>query len=213
MSSPNGPSDRRQALVNLLRLSGLGAVSAGAGIWLSARSKHPAESQALSFKARPSIPQDPNLPEMVVAQGDDPRALVQKALDALGGMKRFIARGDVVLVKPNIGWDRTPEQAANTNPQLVAEVVRLCREAGASRVIVSDISCNEPRRCFSRSGIAEAATAEGAEVILPERGFSKESTCKGVWGRGWCSSLFSPPTRSSTSRSPSNTACPASRWA
>jgi len=74
----------------------------------------------------------------------------------------------VVVVKPNIAWDRTPEQAANTNPLAVAEMVRQCLDAGAKKVIVTDVSCNESRRCFQRSGIARAAAAEGAEIVLPE---------------------------------------------
>jgi uncharacterized protein (DUF362 family) len=72
-----------------------------------------------------------------------------------------------VTIKPNIGWDRTPAQAANTNPMLVAEMIRLCFEAGAAEVIVSDISCNDPRRCFLRSGIRDAAEKAGAKVFLP----------------------------------------------
>ena len=76
------------------------------------------------------------LPQLVVARNDpDPAALVRKAVDALGGMKRFISRGDVVVVKPNIGWDRTPIHAANTNPAVVAEVVRLVLDAGAEVVL------------------------------------------------------------------------------
>lgn len=108
------------------------------------------------------------LPQLVVARNDpDPAALVRKAVDALGGMKRFISRGDIVVVKPNIGWDRTPIHAANTNPQVVAEVVRLVLDAGAKKVIVTDASCNEPNRCFQRSGIWKAAYDAGAEVVLP----------------------------------------------
>ncbi len=107
--------------------------------------------------------------DLVVAREDpDPAALVRKAIDAMGGMKRFVARGDVVVVKPNIGWDRTPLQAANTNPLVVAEVVRLALDAGAKRVVVTDASCNEPNRCFTRSGIWKAAHDAGADVRLPE---------------------------------------------
>jgi len=73
-----------------------------------------------------------------------------------------------VVLKPNIGWDRVPQQAANTNPDLVKRVAELCFDAGAKKVIVTDVSCNDPRRCFQRSGIAASATAVGAEVILPE---------------------------------------------
>lgn len=166
---------RRDALAKLLRLGGLGAASAGAGGWLSGRRRRPEASQSptYSYKVRESVLPDPSLSQLVVAQGDDPRLLVRRSIDELGGMRRFVAAGDVVLIKPNIGWDRTPEQAANTNPLVVAEVVRLCRDAGARRVIVTDVSCNDPRRCFPRSGIPAAALAEGAEVFLPEDRFLK----------------------------------------
>jgi uncharacterized protein (DUF362 family) len=107
-------------------------------------------------------------PELAIATtSTDPAELVRKAIDALGGMRRFVSRGDVVAVKPNIGWDRTPLHAANTNPLVVAEVVRLAFDAGAKIVTVTDASCNEPNRCFQRSGIWKAAYDVGANVILP----------------------------------------------
>jgi uncharacterized protein (DUF362 family) len=93
--------------------------------------------------------------------------MVRHALDALGGMRRFVSRGDVVVLKPNIGWDRTPMQAANTNPEVVAQLVTLCLDAGARRVVVTDASCNDPGRCFQRSGIWARAHRAGAEVVLP----------------------------------------------
>jgi len=89
------------------------------------------------------------------------------------------------LLKPNIGWDRTPEQAANTNPQVVAEVVRQCWNAGARKVIVTDVSCNDPRRCFQRSGIAEAARKEGADVILPDPARYKNVNLQGEVLHDW----------------------------
>jgi len=176
---------RREALVQLLRLTGVAALAGGLEVWLTTRSRHPEEALAPTSKRNFSVAVDPNLPEMVVAQGDDPSALVRRALEELGGIRRFIARGDVVVVKPNIGWDRSPEQAANTNPDVVAEVVRLCVAAGAARVVVTDVSCNEPRRCFERSGIAAAARAEGAQVVLPEERKFREVDLRGdvlnVW--------------------------------
>jgi uncharacterized protein (DUF362 family) len=96
----------------------------------------------------------------------------------------------VVVLKPNIAWDRTPEQAANTNPDVVAEVVRQCWQAGAKRVIVTDVSCNEPRRCFQRSGIQAAARAEGAEVILPDPELFREVDLGGVVLKSW--PVFTP---------------------
>ena len=113
------------------------------------------------------------LPSLAVARGSlergdtDPAGLVGRAVDALGGMRRFISRGDRVVVKPNIGWDRTPLQAANTSPRVVAEIVRLAYDAGAKNVVVTDASCNEASQCFTASGIWKAAYDVGAEVILP----------------------------------------------
>jgi uncharacterized protein (DUF362 family) len=108
------------------------------------------------------------LPELVIAKhGTDPAALTRRAIDTLGGMKRFISRGDVVVVKPNIGWDRMPIHAANTNPDVVATVVQMAFEAGAKRVVVTDASCNDPNRCFQRSGIWRSAYKLGADVIIP----------------------------------------------
>ena len=127
---------------------------------------------------------------MTVVQNGEPRALAQQAIENLGGMGRFVAKQDVVVLKPNIAWDRTPEQAANTNPDLVAEVVRQCWQAGAKRVIVTDVSCNEPRRCFQRSGIQAAARAEGAEVILPDPDSFREVDMGGVVLKSW--PVFAP---------------------
>jgi uncharacterized protein (DUF362 family) len=184
--APEGPaSSRREMIVNLLRLGALSTAVAGLGFWLNGRSRRPEEPLPARLKSDFTVLPDPNLPIMVIAQGDDPRRLVREAVKKLGGIGRFIARGDVVVIKPNVAWDRTPEQAANTNPDVVAEAVRLCREARAGKIIVTDVSCNDPRRCFERSGIAAAARGEGAEVILPsERGF-REVDLGGEVLRSW----------------------------
>ena len=92
--------------------------------------------------------------------------LTEKAVEAIGGLKRFISRGDIVWVKPNIAWDRTPETAANTNPDVLATVVRLCLEAGAKTVKVGDNPCNPAPRTYEASGLAAAARSAGAEVVF-----------------------------------------------
>ena len=60
--------------------------------------------------------------DLCVARGQDAARITRAAVDGLGGMGRFVSRGDIVVVKPNIGWDRTPEYAATTNPAVVAAV-------------------------------------------------------------------------------------------
>ena len=176
---------RREALIKLLRVAGAGAGAAGLGVWLSEHSWRPETALAMAAKHGHTVAADPKLPEMAIIQGGDPTQLARQAVEELGGMRRFISRGDVVLVKPNIGWDRTPEQAANTNPDVVAEIVRQCASAGAKRIIVTDVSCNDARRCFQRSGIAEAAKLAGADVILPEPSRFKEVDLQGEVLHTW----------------------------
>jgi uncharacterized protein (DUF362 family) len=123
--------------------------------------------------------------DLAVAHGTPPAKITRAAVDALGGMKRFVSRGDVVVVKPNIGWDRTPEYAANTNPEVVAAVVRLCLEAGAKRVKVFDHPVSDPRRTYKQSGIADAAAAAGAVVsFIDDRKF-KDMQINGHSLKSW----------------------------
>lgn len=126
------------------------------------------------------VPGGSTAPVLAIARSStDPAELVRRAVDALGGMRRFVSRGDVVAVKPNIGWDRMPVHAANTNPAVVAEVVRLAFDAGAKVVVVTDVSCNEANRCFQRSGIWRAAHSLGATVILPAEHRFREIRMRG----------------------------------
>lgn len=182
--------NRREALIRLLRLGGAATGMAGLGIWLGERSQRPEPASAFSSKRSHTVPPDLQLPEMAIILGDDPAQLARLAIAELGGIRRFISRTDIVVVKPNIGWDRTPEQAANTNPAVVAEVVRQCWDAGAKKVIVTDVSCNEARRCFERSGIAEAARHEGADVLLPDPSDFKDVDLQGSVLRNW--QVFAP---------------------
>jgi len=185
-SEPPAPLDRREALLRILRLAGLSTGAAAAAYWLSTRSIPPTEAgPQLITRRNHTVAPNPALPDMAVIHGGEPRQLVQRALEELGGIQRFISRADIVVVKPNIGWDRTPEQAANTNPELVAEVVRQCLTAGAQKVIVTDVSCNDPRRCFKRSGIADAARAEGAEILLPDPAKFKQVDLGGDLLQDW----------------------------
>lgn len=106
----------------------------------------------------------PNLPSVVFVKGGTQRERVRTAVEMLGGITRFVKKGYTVVVKPNIGWDRSPEQAADTDPEVVAGIVEICREAGADRVLVFDRPCNKAERCYENSGIREAAEKAGAMV-------------------------------------------------
>jgi uncharacterized protein (DUF362 family) len=106
------------------------------------------------------------LHDLSVAKGDDPGLITRKSIEGLGGMEKFVKKGSVVVIKPNIAWDRQPEYAADTNPEVVAALVQMCYEAGAKRVNVFDIPCNSPERCYENSGIRKAALEKGAKVYF-----------------------------------------------
>jgi uncharacterized protein (DUF362 family) len=106
-----------------------------------------------------------NPADAVWVEGGEPEALLKAALENLGGLNRFISTGDVVVIKPNIGWDRAPEYAANTNPDLIDALVKATLDAGAKTVKVFDRTCNTAQRCYSNSQIEEKAKSAGAEVF------------------------------------------------
>ncbi len=125
--------------------------------------------------------------DLVVARGEgkSPEAITKAAIDFVGGIRKFISRGDVVIIKPNIGWDRLPEQAANTNPEVVATLVKLCFDAGAKKVRIFDRTVNDPRRCYKQSGIADAVTPLGAELsFIDDRRFV-DMSIKGQVLKSW----------------------------
>ena len=109
----------------------------------------------------------PSDPKLSIARGDDVDKMVRAALEPMGGIRRFVSLGDVVLLKPNVAFDRAPAMGATTSPELVGAVARLCREAGAKKVIVTDNPIESPESCFAKSGVGKAAEAAGAVVMLP----------------------------------------------
>lgn len=103
--------------------------------------------------------------DMVAVMGGEPVEMFRKGIAELGGMKKFVKKGQKIVVKPNIGWDKVPELAGNTNPLLVQEIVKQCFDAGASEVTVFDHTCDDWRKCYKNSGIEDAAQAAGAKVV------------------------------------------------
>ena len=102
--------------------------------------------------------------DLVAIMGGNPVAMFDLAIQELGGIGTFVKEGQKVLVKPNIGWDRTPEYAANTNPLLVQRVIEHCLKAGARVVYVFDHSIDNWTTCYKNSGIEKAARNAGAKV-------------------------------------------------
>lgn len=103
--------------------------------------------------------------DLVIAKNGSPSQLLQAAMTPLGGMGRFVKKGQRVVIKANIAWARTPEQACTNNPELLTALVKMCYEAGAKKVAVWDHTCDNYQFCFSRSGLKEAGQKAGADVL------------------------------------------------
>ncbi len=94
---------------------------------------------------------------------------VKKAIELVGGINRFVKPGDIVVVKPNIGWNTPPQLKADTDPIVVRTIVHLSFQALASKVYVFDRTCSNPRLAYRNSGIARAAEEAGAKVLYVNR--------------------------------------------
>jgi len=103
--------------------------------------------------------------ELVAIKGGDPGAMFDRAIQSMGGMEKYIMKGQKVVIKPNIGWDAVPERASNTNPQLIGRIVEHCLAAGAKDVYVFDHTINEWRRCYKNSGIEKATKDAGGKIV------------------------------------------------
>jgi uncharacterized protein (DUF362 family) len=164
--APEADDERRAVLrVGIAAAIALGAV--GLGLGLRGRDAHGKDKTLPKLKDH-RVGKVAGAVEMAIARGADAAANVRRAVAAVGGMERFVKRGDRVVIKPNIGWNRLPEQAANSNPDVVAEVVKLVAAAGAAKIWVTDVSVNTAEQCFARSGIEKAARAAGATVVHPD---------------------------------------------
>ena len=154
---------RREVLRQWLPPAVAGMALAGLGLGFSNRA---GRHQPPSVESLP-LPRDWRVePEaagvLATSCGGGPVANLRQAVAAMGGIGAFVKPGERVAIKPNCAWDRTPEQAANTDPELIGELVRQCLSAGAASVTVLDNSCHDPGRAFTRSGIEKASRDAGA---------------------------------------------------
>jgi uncharacterized protein (DUF362 family) len=171
VQAPPAPApERGLSRRDVLRVAACAGVAAGSvGLGLAIKDRNPGGRQKKLAAIRDHrVARPAGSVGMAIVRGPDAAANVTRAIEALGGISAFVRRGDKVAIKPNVGWNRLPEQAANTNPDVVAQIVRMVLAAGAARVWVTDYPVNTAERCFERSGIAQAARAAGATVVMPD---------------------------------------------
>lgn len=102
--------------------------------------------------------------DLTAVMGGEPDIMFDKAIAAIGGMGKYVKKNQKVVVKPNIGWDTTPERAANTNPKLVKRIIEHCLQAGAKEVVVFDYTCDNWQKCYKNSGIEKAVKDAGGKI-------------------------------------------------
>ncbi|MFM2082102.1 MAG: hypothetical protein RL380_793 [Verrucomicrobiota bacterium] len=173
-----------------------GAAVAGKLLWQPKHFVPGFEAQkGLSLK---SYRLEPNklLPTMAIAHGTEHEKTIRAALGALGGMERFIQHGDVVMIKPNVAFDRPPALAATTHPDALRAVAKLCFEAGATKVVIADNPINSPTGCFLKSGLTAVASELNLDLLYPESASFSPLQMDGEILRNW--TFFSAPFKRAT---------------
>ena len=103
--------------------------------------------------------------DLVAIRDGEPEDMFDKGIESLGGLSNFVKKGQTVVVKPNIGWDVSPERAGNTNPKLVKHIIEKCFKAGAKDVYVFDHTCDDWRETYKTSGIEQAVKDAGGTIV------------------------------------------------
>lgn len=148
-----------------------------------------AYSAGLSFSVPEVFALSQPSPDLAVVTGQQYKDIVAKSIELLGGMSKFVRPGDTVVIKPNIGWDRSPEQAANTNPLVVQGLIEMVLDAGASKIRLFDHTCNEKRRCYQNSGMVDMVKGIGSKKVrldhIDRRKFISVNIEKGKSLKNW----------------------------
>ena len=123
--------------------------------------------------------------DLIAVRNGEPEAMFDRGIAALGGMGRFVKRGQTVLIKPNASPGNSPEYASDTNPALVAQIIKHCHEAGAAKVLVTDNTFTWGNRSwlgnFEKTGIGEATTGNRAQLVpAQQERYYQEVTVNGV---------------------------------
>jgi uncharacterized protein (DUF362 family) len=175
MNFANHAITRRESIKRLLKLSGGLALAGSATLPVHAGREVLASNDDGGFivDARAAQP------------GYSIRELTRKTLESAGGMNRFISKGDVVVIKPNVSWAREPHLAATTHPEVLTAVIELCQEAGAKKIRIADHTIHNAQRCFATTGVGTVAKETRADLVFPRSSLMRNMKLSGhrldVW--------------------------------
>ena len=207
MATPNdgspsqGPSNSVNRREFLWRLGATGALIAGSGyagakLWQPNHFVPGFQKVSGLQLANYALEKSTVQPSLAIAHGTDHEKVVRAALGALGGMERFIQHGDVVMIKPNVAFDRPPALAATTHPDALRAVAKLCFEAGARKVVVADNPINSPTGCFFKSGLTAVASEMNLDLMYPETNSFAPLSLTGEILKEW--TFFNTPFKQAT---------------
>ncbi|MFH1242111.1 MAG: DUF362 domain-containing protein [Pseudomonadota bacterium] len=163
------PITRRESIKKLLRMSSGFVITGAMGSALQMPFSAWASPEKTGFLVKGKAQ----------TKGYSVKELTKKVFEAAGGIEKFVSRGDVVVVKPNISWARPPGLAATTNPEVLEAVVELCQGAGAKKVRIADNTIHDARRCFAITGAGMVAKKTGADLVFPRSSLMRDMKIRG----------------------------------
>lgn len=173
---------RRRQFLTRVGKAGISITAAGTVAWLLYDSKGPSGKPVTTDQlvTLPDFSVSHKTGDTIsIVEGSERIKTVEKGIEMLGGIDRFVKKGETVAIKPNVAFASPPMLGATAQPELVAQVVTLCLKAGAAQVIVTDNPINDPASCFTLSGIGKASSQAGAKVILPREYHFRYTTLAG----------------------------------
>jgi uncharacterized protein (DUF362 family) len=176
MSDPRDKTSRREFLARSVKVAATVAAAGGLSGWLVNRSLEVAPSELVTlgdYRAAQTAGR------MAVVEGTDRATMLRQGIDGIGGLSKFVKMGERVLIKVNAAFATPASMGATTHPEVAAELVRLCLQAGAKEVIVTDNPINDPANCFALTGIGKAVTAVGGRVMLPKDHYFRPFSVEG----------------------------------
>ena len=164
-AAPVNNEDRKQSRRKFLEITG-GTALLGGLYGLTWFNK---EDFAKPKGIRPPAKATPDTPDIVCVEGNPQTYgdITERAINELGGIEKFVKKGDKVVITPNMGWMRTPEQAAATHPDVLRRLVQLCERAGASRITCIDYTLDDWKLAFDICGANKAIAGTKARLLSP----------------------------------------------